>query len=293
MAQSPSHQFGQMIGDMLEATLSPILKSFAQKYGLYFDKQGQRSARAGNKLSWTDLNGNKHDLDFVLERGGTPSKIGIPIAFIETAWRRYTKHSRNKVQEIQGALIPLLETYSRQRPFAGAVLAGVFTTGALSQLRSLGFAVAYLPYSSVVRAFESVGINAAFDEDTPDNEFAQRMAAWKGLSSAKKSKVAKALVALNKLELERFVASLRQTVERSVKTIRILPLHGTPVEYKSLDEALAFFRNYDESSQAHAFIRYEVQVSFVNSDRVVGEFGTRTDALSFLESFQVHSKRKS
>ena len=92
----------------------------------------------------TDLNGNEHDLDFVLERGGTATKRGIPVAFIETAWRRYTKHSRNKAQEIQGAIVPLFETYKRYHPLMGAILAGDFTPGALtnsspwaSQLRFL------------------------------------------------------------------------------------------------------------------------------------------------------------
>lgn len=56
------------------------------------------------------MNGNAHDLDFVLERGGSDDKIGMPAAFIETAWRRYTKHYRNNAQEIQGALEPLAET---------------------------------------------------------------------------------------------------------------------------------------------------------------------------------------
>ena len=56
-------------------------------------------------------------------------KPGKPVAFIESAWRRYTKHSRNKAQEIQGAILPLAETYSESNLFLGAVLAGVFTEG--------------------------------------------------------------------------------------------------------------------------------------------------------------------
>jgi len=30
-------------------------------------------------------------------RGGTEGTLGVPIAFIESAWRRYTRHSNNKV----------------------------------------------------------------------------------------------------------------------------------------------------------------------------------------------------
>lgn len=81
----------------------------------------------------------------MLERGGTESSIGIPIAFIESAWRRHTKHSRNKAQEIQSAIIPLFEKYKSSSPFMGVVLAGVYTEGALNQLKSSGFGVPTFP----------------------------------------------------------------------------------------------------------------------------------------------------
>lgn len=63
--------------------LQPELNTFAKKHKLYLDKQGMRKARTGQKVSWTDENNNKHNLDLVLERGGTENKIGIPVAFIE------------------------------------------------------------------------------------------------------------------------------------------------------------------------------------------------------------------
>ena len=105
MAQSPSHQFGQIIGLVLEEALKPLLADFASEHGLYLDQKGARSARRTRKVTWTDALGNRHDLDFVLERGGSEQSIGVPAAFIETAWRRYTKHSRNKAGEIQGAVL--------------------------------------------------------------------------------------------------------------------------------------------------------------------------------------------
>ncbi len=101
MANSPSHRFGQTIGDLLEEIMAPQLQAFCDKRGLYLDKKGTRGqARAGTKVSWIDKYGNSHDLDFVIEKGGTENIRGRPLAFIEAAWRRYTKHSRNKAQEI-------------------------------------------------------------------------------------------------------------------------------------------------------------------------------------------------
>ncbi len=102
MAKSDSHKWGQILGDLLEIALYPHLNTFAKQNNLFLDKQGDRLCRKGKKVSWYDLKANKHDLDFVLEKNGSQENIGEQVAFIETAGRRYTKHSRNKAQEIQG-----------------------------------------------------------------------------------------------------------------------------------------------------------------------------------------------
>jgi hypothetical protein len=86
MAQSPSHRFGQIIGDTLERALRPVLKAAAKDLGLYLDSKGERAARGRRrKVSWVDGKGNAHDLDYVLEDGGTDERIGSPRAFIEIA----------------------------------------------------------------------------------------------------------------------------------------------------------------------------------------------------------------
>lgn len=201
MAQSPAHRFGQIIGQVLEEAILPVLQRFAREHHLYLDRKGPRPCRKGRKCSWVDLNGNFHDLDFVLERGGTPNHVGMPAAFIETAWRRYTKHSRNKAQEIQGALEPLAETYRMAGPFKGAILAGVFTDGALRQLRSLGFTVLYFRYESVVTVCRQFGIDASSDEETLDSEFQVKVDAYERLSQAKRSKLAVALAKAHSSEV--------------------------------------------------------------------------------------------
>lgn len=83
MAESPAHRFGQIVGEVLEAAIEPLLSRFAKKHSLYLDKKGERPCRPGKKCSWLDRNGNKHDLDYVLERGGSRTNLGIPAAFIE------------------------------------------------------------------------------------------------------------------------------------------------------------------------------------------------------------------
>ena len=118
MASSPAHRFGQIIGDLVESTMINYLNDVAQDYSLYLDYRHPRKARnSQNEVIWVDINKNKHKLDIVMEDGGTEESFGIPRVFIEVAWRKYTKHSKNKVQEISGAIVPLIEKYGRYSPF--------------------------------------------------------------------------------------------------------------------------------------------------------------------------------
>lgn len=178
MAKSPAHKWGQIMGDFLEEVFANELAKFARKHKLYLDTQGARPARTGKKVSWVDSYENSHDLDFVLERNGTKNKIGEPVAFIESAWRRYTKHSRNKAQEIQGAILPLVAKNKNFAPFVGVMLAGEFTSGALNQLKSLGFQVLYFPYSLILQAFKKFGIDASTEENTTEKDFLDKINTW-------------------------------------------------------------------------------------------------------------------
>ncbi len=286
MGESPSHRFGQIIGDALEAAVLPLLMRFAREHGLYLDRKGRRVCRPGAKLTWTDLYGNAHDLDFVLERGGTDSKQGKPAAFIETAWRRYTKHSRNKAQELQGAILPLLETYRNDAPFAGAILGGVFTEGALTQLRSLGFTVVYISFDDVVEAFKHVGIDANFEEGTKDAAFSEKVRAWEALTAEQRQKVSAALIEFNSPQVIAFFERLKNVIERRVTRIRITPLHGSAVEWATVDDAIAFVKRYDEAAAHSPLVKYEVEVVYSNGDRINGVFSAKKDAINFLQFYK-------
>ena len=286
MAQSPTHKFGQIIGDLLEEAMFPILQRFAAEYDLYLDRKGTRPCRNGVKCTWLDKNGNKHDLDYVMERGGTPESFGTPVAFIETAWRRYTKHSRNKVQEIQGAIEPLAKTYHKSLPFKGAVLAGEFTDGALAQLRSLGFSVLHFPYSSIVAAFNRVGIDAFTDETTPDNVVLDKIGQWERLSSRRRHTVANKLSQSNDTETKEFLSALTETVSRKIEEIVVLPLHGQRFRAASIEEAMKLLDDYDEAVAQARFERYEIHVRFRNGNEITGKFNDRPSAVAFLETYR-------
>jgi hypothetical protein len=285
MAESPSHRFGQIIGEVLEAAIEPVLADFAQEHHLFLDKKGPRPCRSGKKCKWKDMYGNSHDLDFVLERGGSLQEVGMPAAFIEVAWRSYTKHSRNKAQEIQGAIVPLAETYRTAGPFKGAVLAGVFTADALKQLRSLGFIVLYFPRAAVAKVFRKFGIDATFDEDTPDAELKKKVEAYGRLSAKSRAQLRRELLYENASGLAVFMKSLRNAAIRKVKRIVILPLHGGAHEVASIHDAVKFIEEYERDAKWVPFVRYEIQMTYNNGDEIRGEFKDKSSAVDFLQTF--------
>lgn len=287
MAESPSHRFGQIIGEVLESAIRPIMEAVAEEHGLYLDVKRPRKARGDkSKVTWVDGKGNTHDLDYVLEAGGTEEEVGAPKAFVESAWRRYTKHSRNKAQEIQGAIVPLAERYSDSRPFLGVVLAGVFTDGSLNQLRSHGFNVVYFPYESVVAAFASVGIDAAFDEDTPDSVLLRKVKAYERLKVAQRRRIAAHLRDTHRTQVNAFTSALRVTLTRRIASVYVLPLHGSARTLGGVAEAIDFIESFEESKPNSLFIRYEVGVRYNNGDEIRGQFRDKATAIAFLRGMR-------
>ncbi|UZR93136.1 hypothetical protein [Chondrinema litorale] len=286
MAKSPSHKFGQIIGEILETTMKIYFQDFATKFDLYLDKKGKRKARKGKKVTWYDSYENKHDLDFVLERGGSDAEIGLPVAFIEIAWRRYTKHSRNKAQEIQGAILPLAFTHSFSAPFLGVVLAGVFTEGALNQLRSRNFNVLYFEYDTVVSAFKTYGIDASYEEDTSDEDFTKKIEQWEAFND--KEKIIQKLVELNQDKFDIFFKVLEESVSRYITEIRILPLLGTSSVFQSATEAINFLNEFTVIDyETKDLIRFEIKIIYSNGDTIEASFANKNSANSFLKAYEI------
>jgi len=283
MAESPAHRFGQIIGELLESVVLPQLAAFCQKQGLYLDHQKRvRPVRSGKKVSWTDLYGNIHDLDFVIERDGTDEKVGTPLAFIESAWRRYTKHSRNKAQEIQGAILPLAERYRWNNPFLGTVLAGVFTEGSLDQLRSFGFNVLYFPYESLVAAFKSKGVDIAFDESTSDRVFQQTTKRIEGASQKTMSGIRAHLVSTNQRAISVFFDALNKRLGRHVTRVVMTPLYGKANEFSTIDGAVKFLDQHRSNEGSTDFRKYEIRVEFSNGDKVEASIEAKEKVKEFL-----------
>jgi len=285
MADAKGHKFGQTLGEWCERAIGPLLREFADRHRLFLDQQGPRPARSGRKVTWLDAYGNAHDLDYVLERGGAPDRIGTPVALIESAWRRYTKHSRNKAQEIQGAVLPVRDRFQWAAPFVGCVLAGVYTRGALEQLRSRGFHLLCFQYDDIVAAFQTVGLDVRFDVDTTDVEFARKQRGWQRLTAAQQETAANRLIARSRDAVDEFMAALTLVVTREICSVQIIPLHGTAEVLASIPEAIRFVEACRTRGRG-PLLRYEIQLRYSNGDRVDAQFAERGAAVGFLQQFE-------
>ena len=285
MAKSNAHKWGQKMGEVLEAAVVQLMTDFARDHHVFLDKHGRRAARRGRKVAWLDVYGNTHNLDYVLEKGGTENVIGAPCAFIEAAWRSYTKHSRNKAQEIQGAILPLVLTHRNSAPFIGAILAGVFTEGALKQLRSLGFVILFFPYAGFVQAFERVGIDVRFDEATDEDTFRGTLESWGALTAAQKAEVCAAILEIHAAEVVAFTERLAKSIAREIEAVFVLPLHGRETLIASVEQAIAYIEGYNEVVQALPVVNYIIEVRYNTGDRIEGKFASKDAAIDFLRGY--------
>ena len=293
MAKSNAHRWGQIIGEAFEAFVHDMLKDVAERHHCYLDSKGPRPARGkGVKVTWSDISGNAHDLDYVIERGGSANERGVPVAFIESAWRRYTKHSKNKVQEIEAAVVPVTKALARFQPFCGAVLAGDFTASSIRQLQSSGFVVLHIPYESILAAFAQLGIDAGSSdgEGTSEAEFLRKIRAWGRLPQpAATARLARGIGRLHEREVEEFMRRLDASLARRVSSVRLAVLRGYTVECAGIEEAVAYLVEEagrsmmrEDGEERESF---EVAIRFSNGARCEATFPTREEAVVFLRGF--------
>lgn len=281
MATSPSHTLGELIGNFFESVMKSPIKALCTKYNVYFDSFGERPARTTKKLSWQDINGSTHDLEYVIERNGTNEKTGDPIAFIELAWRRYTKHSKNKVQEISSAIVPIAEKYKEFAPFKGVILSGEFTDSSLKQLENLGFHILYIPFDNVVASFKKYGVDIFFDESTKEKDLAKIV---KSFEKCKKIDLIKEdFIDSNKDKINTFLASLETCIKRQISYIYVLPLHGKEERFSDITHAIDFILKYTDMPDDAIIDRYIIGIAYNDGSLVNCMFKDKTLAVDFLK----------
>ncbi len=171
---SSGHRVGQLVGDWWEEfVVLPLLKAAADKLALYLDcRFVARKFRSGTKINWEDSTGNVVDYDFVLEIGGDTNAVGIPVAFVESFWRRGLRHSKDKARDDTNKLLPMRATYPTAR-FLSIAACGEFSTPAADYVRTREVDLFHIPKPAIVEAFGRCGIEIDYPDQLPEPQKAE------------------------------------------------------------------------------------------------------------------------
>lgn len=287
MANSPAHRFGQIIGYYFESSIARFLSEFSlNESGFFVDRDGPRKARGTRKsVKWADDKGNEHKLDYVVERGGTQEKLGELAGIIEIAWRSYTKHSKNKVQEIEGAVNPVVRKHANSRPFKAAILAGDFTQPSLEQLRSHGFDVVYFDKRELAKVFNRYGINILIKDESDDQITQAQIDAYESLSEDQKLQLSQDLEAAMRPKMSDFTARLRSHLKSTVSKIYIAHHYSQNFVFNDLEDAIQHIKNMEANTEELEFSEFLIVIEFTSGTRIDIRATSKEEAVNHLSRF--------
>ena len=115
------------------------------------------------------LTGNEVDYDYVLELGGTNEKKGVPVAFLESFWRRGARHSKDKARDDTNKLLPMRSTYPTAR-FLAIAACGMFTEPAREYVRTREVDLFYISKPKIIEAFSKAGLEIDYPDTMPEED---------------------------------------------------------------------------------------------------------------------------
>ena len=78
------------------------------------------------------------------------------------------------------------------------------------------------------------------------------------------------------------VTGSKQTKERKIEEVRILPLPGTAISYPSCLEAVFFIKSYIWSEESKQFVRFKIEVIYTDGVHITGDFLDNDSAAEFI-----------
>lgn len=142
----------------------------------------------------------------------------------------------------------------------------------------------YFDYETIRGAFNVVGIDAYFKEDTPDDEVGRKVIAFNALSKQKKKKIEQELRKLKKDAINDFLRKMEQSIFRKIDSIRILPLYGQELLASNIDDAIRYLDNYRITNNGLDFVKFEIYLRFSNGDKIDASFSSKNSAIEFLKN---------
>lgn len=261
---SAGHKVGQVVGDWWELHIVyPMLLKIADHLDLYLDNRKVSRSCRGDKIQWSDADNNIVDYDFVLELGGSAGKVGIPVAFFESFWRRGARHSKDKARDDTNKLLPMRDTYPTARYLAIAAC-GEFTLPAREYVRNRNVDLFFVPKAHIVAAFLRHGLQMDYIDSLSEAEkglIADKLV--RDFDDVAKEAVAADLIAIaGRPTFDAFEAKVVGALSALPQEIRFVRSHhGTPVCFQDTVAAEEFLRS-PKFTEERGFESYRYEVTY-------------------------------
>jgi hypothetical protein len=273
---SAGHRFGQLIGDWWEEAVAlPLLEEVANRLALHLDCRFKQRTCRGDKILWRDVDGNDVDYDFVLELNGSPEKNGAPVGFIETFWRRGSRHSKDKARDDSGKLLPMRNTYPTAR-FLGILALGDFTAPAREYVSSRAINLFYVPKEKAIQAFRKVGLEIDYVDDLSEPEKLRMVQKFEvGFSKKERTAVGQALREIvGASAFKSYQDNISAALSALPQQISIgQSSHANPIVFSSVREATKFLQKPEFRAEIGA-VTYRYQVEYSDGTDFEREVGS-------------------
>jgi len=276
---SAGHKIGQMVGDWFEEYfVLLLLDKVASELGLFLDSRFKKRKTRGEKIIWADAEGNEVDYDFVLELGGTEEKIGFPVAFFETFWRRGSRHSKDKARDDTNKLLPMKYTYPTVR-FLSIVAAGEFTNPAKEYVRSNGIELFYITKKNIIDAFNKNGLIIDYPDKASEEEKNKIFNTFdSNFNKTTKEKVQMSLIELlGEKTIDSYVSLIKLRLSSSPQQFSFVLKHSSlPLVFDSIEDANDFIENgtIKMSNPSESFV---YQVIYIDGTEFQKEVNTKEE----------------
>jgi len=281
---SAGHRLGQVVGDWWETqVMYPLLKEVATSLNLFLDNRVvQRSCR-NDKVQWADVEGNFVDYDYVLELNGSADSKGIPVAFLESFWRRGARHSKDKARDDTNKLLPMRDTYPTAR-FLAIAACGEFTEPAREYVRSRNVELFFISKEKIIEAFSSIGATIDYPDSLPEPKKRELVRDLESKFTLANQKLA--AVNLRKFAGQNAFNSFKQKIHSSLTStpqeIRIYSLaRFGPIVFNSIESASDFLSKPNPTFPANSKIaQYEYEVTFSDGSEFSREIRNFNDVVN-------------
>jgi hypothetical protein len=280
---SAGHRLGQVVGDWWETqVMYTLLKEVATSLNLFLDNRVvQRSCR-NDKVQWADIEGNFVDYDYVLELNGSASNKGVPVAFLESFWRRGARHSKDKARDDTNKLLPMRDTYPTAR-FLAIAACGEFTEPAREYVRSRNVELFFISKEKIIEAFSSIGATIDYPDSLPEPKKMELVRDLESKFTLANQKIA--AVNLRKFAGQNAFNSFKQKIHSSLTStpqeIRIYSLaRFGPIVFNSIESASDFLSKPNPTFPANSKIaQYEYEVTFSDGSEFSREIKNFNDVV--------------